>query len=364
MNSRKVLSPATGSPSGLKSFFSPASALKASSPVQALLHASSPVSPASQYELQSKIGEGGYGKVHKARDLRTQQMVAIKTSKVIASDREVGGVSYTVLREIKLMQAVRHPNVMSYEEVFADGGELSLVMEFMEGDLKKVIEDKLMTLTESHVKCLSSQILAGLAALHSRYFLHRDVTPANILLDFRRGVAKLADFGQSRSIGQERPLTPRCGVLEYRAPELLFGAKFYGASVDIWSAGCIVAELFLRSPLFQTSRPGDIPSLTKIFEIRGTPTEASWRDASALPTFFLPCAECDPEPLSNVLPSASVHAHAVVDNLLCLDPKQRPSAEDSLQQEFFTSALPLACRPCQLPFVRQAMVGNKSMGGA
>merc|ERR1719440_896430 len=135
-----------------------------------------------------------------------------------------------------------------------------------------------MTLTEAHVKCLSSQLLEGLAALHGAYFLHRDVTPTNVLLNFSSGIAKLTDFGMARAIShRERPLTPMCTTLWYRAPELLYGAKFYGPSVDIWSAGCIVAELFLRKALFQGR--GE-------FEKRGTPTEDSWQDASALPNFF------------------------------------------------------------------------------
>merc|ERR1719361_2853672 len=101
------------------------------------------VSPASQYErLESNIGEGTYGKVHKARDLKTGRIVAIKKAKASVADRDVGGIGFTALREIKLMQAVRHPNVMDCLDVFADGGVLHLVMEFMDGDLKKVIDDR------------------------------------------------------------------------------------------------------------------------------------------------------------------------------------------------------------------------------
>merc|ERR1719375_3078944 len=141
----------------LKPLFSPAAPLKASSPTSIKA-----ASPASQYErLESKIGEGAYGKVHKARDLKTGQIVAIKKSKSKDSETQVGGISFTVLREIKLMQAVRHPNVMGCLDVFPDGGVLHLVMEFMDGDLNKIIEDRRMTLTEAHVKCLGSQLLEG-----------------------------------------------------------------------------------------------------------------------------------------------------------------------------------------------------------
>lgn len=326
--------------------YSPVAPLKASSP--ASLKAAS---PASQYErLESKIGEGTYGKVHKARDLKTGQIVAIKKSKVSASDVEVGGISFTVLREIKLMQAVRHPNVMGCLDVFADGGVLHLVMDFMDGDLNKIIDDQRMTLTEAHVKCLSSQLLAGLAALHQLFFLHRDVTPTNVLLNFRSGIAKLTDFGMARtSCTRDRPLTPMCTTLWYRAPELLYGAKFYGPSVDIWSAGCIMAELFLRNALFKGR--GEFDMLAKIFEKRGTPTEDTWHDASALPN-FVEFSHHAQVPLATMLPTCSEHAQAVIGELLSLDPKQRPTAEDALQRGFFSSAPPLACEPCRLPFVQ------------
>merc|ERR1719265_2203786 len=196
-------------------------------------------------------------------------------------------------------------------------------MEFMDGDLNKLVDENSATLGCWNVKCLSSQLLEGLAALHRLYFLHRDITPTNILLNFRSGIAKLTDFGMARTLGhRERPLTPMCTTLWYRAPELLYGAKFYGQGVDLWSAGCIMGELFLRKALFQGR--GEFDMLGKIFEKRGTPTEDSWRDASALPNFveFTPLAQV---PMSTVIPHASGHAHALLDKFLSLDPKQRPS---------------------------------------
>lgn len=87
------------------------------------------------------------------------KVVAIKKAKVSALDREVGGIGFTVLREIKLMQAVRHPNVMGCLDVFADGGTIHIVMDFMDGDLRKVVEEKGVVLNETHVKCLARQVL-------------------------------------------------------------------------------------------------------------------------------------------------------------------------------------------------------------
>eukprot|EP00747_Dinoflagellata_sp_TGD_P022234 gnl/TRDRNA2_/TRDRNA2_128984_c0_seq1.p1 gnl/TRDRNA2_/TRDRNA2_128984_c0~~gnl/TRDRNA2_/TRDRNA2_128984_c0_seq1.p1 ORF type:complete len:356 (+),score=55.18 gnl/TRDRNA2_/TRDRNA2_128984_c0_seq1:61-1068(+) len=309
------------------------------------------ISPASQYEqIEKNIGEGTYGKVHKARDTKTGKLVAIKKAKVSATDREIGGIGFTALREIKLMQSVQHPNVMGCLDVFVDGGVLHLVMEFMDSDLKKLVEDRSIQLTEAHVKCLAHQLLEGLAACHQRWFVHRDVTPNNVLLSHRTGVAKLSDFGFTRTIGHgERPLTPMCTALWYRAPELLYGAKFYGQCVDIWSAGCVIAELFTRKPLFHSR--GEFDMLAKVFEKRGTPTEEVWRDVTALPT-FVEFSQHPKMPLAAVVPTASAHAHNLLDGLLTLDPKQRPTADSALMHEWFVSAAPAACSPQGLPFVR------------
>lgn len=338
--SRRGLSP-SATPTSMKAAISPA-ALKSPPPA---------ASPASQYErLESNIGEGTYGKVHKARDLRTGCIVAIKKAKVCAMDRSVGGIGFTTLREIKLMQAVKHPNLMGCLDVFAEGGVIHLVMEFMDGDLKKLIEEKGTIFNEPHVKCMSRQILEGIAALHGQWFVHRDVTPTNILVSFGTGIAKLGDFGFSRTIGhRDRPLTPMCTTLWYRAPELLYGAKHYGQMVDIWSMGCVIVEMFLRQALFPGK--GELDMLTKIFQKRGTPTEDVWRDVSALPTYleFSPHA---PVPISTLLLGASAAGHNLIDTFLSLDPKQRPSARDALSHEFFTTAWPKACSPQDLPFVR------------
>mmetsp|Transcript_55112 Transcript_55112/g.129383 ORF Transcript_55112/g.129383 Transcript_55112/m.129383 type:complete len:345 (-) Transcript_55112:124-1158(-) len=328
------------SPGSLHSAASPAESVKAS--------------PASKYErLESNIGEGTYGKVHKALHTKSAQVVAIKKAKVSAVDRDVGGVGFTALREIKVMKAVRHPNVMGCLDVYAERGILHLVMEFMDGDLKKVIEDKALALSEAHCKCLAKQLLQGLSALHERFFVHRDVTPNNVLLNFQSGVAKLSDFGFARIIGQDndRPMTGSCTTLWYRAPELLFGAKHYGQAVDIWSSGCVVVEMLTREAMFPGR--GEFEMLQKIIERRGTPSEEVWKDVSSLPNFV----EFTPHPkaqMDQLLPNASPASQAFADLLLTLDPKQRPSAAGALAHEALKMARPLPCAPSELPFVRRS----------
>lgn len=308
-------------------------------------------SPGARYlRVESNIGEGTYGKVHKARDSKTGQVVAIKKAKVSAADRECGGIGFTALREIKLMQAVQHPNVMGCLDVFVDGGAVHLVMDLMDTDLRKLVDDRSIVLHEAHCKCLMLQVLRAVSALHEHWFVHRDVTPTNILLNFSCGLARLSDFGFSRTVGHhDRPLTPMCTTLWYRAPELLYGARFYGTAVDLWSAGCVLAELFLRQALFPGR--GEFDMLTKVFEKRGTPTEENWRDVSALPSFVE--FSCHPKtPMSAVVPTASPCAQGLLDSMLTLDPKLRPTAVETLQHEFFTTAVPAACAPGELPFAR------------
>lgn len=309
-----------------------------------------PWSPGTRYKrLESNIGEGTYGKIHKALDAKTQEVVAIKKAKMSGADRATCGIGFTTIREIKLMQAVKHENVMNLMDCYNDGGILHLVMSFMDTDLRRIVDDRSIDLNEAHVKCLLRQLLSGIAACHQLFFVHRDVTPTNILLSYQSGVLKLTDFGSARTFGDDqKPLTPMCTTLWYRAPELLYGAKFYSQGVDIWSAGCIFTELFLRKALFPGR--GELDMLGKVFEKRGTPTQEVWRDVAALPS-FLEFSHHAKVPLATLVPKASESACSLMDAMLALDPKLRPSAPDVLQHAFCTSSSPPACEPINLPFV-------------
>jgi len=307
-------------------------------------------SPGANYErVESNIGEGTYGKVHKARDLRTGQLVAVKKTKASAENRDVGGIGFTALREIKLMQAVKHSNVIGCHDVFVEDGSVHIVMDFMDTDLKRVLQDKSLAFTEAHVQCLSKQLLEAVGALHHQWFIHRDVTPMNVLLSCSTGVAKLCDFGFTRTItADDKPMTAMCTTLWYRAPELLYGARLYGPAVDVWSSGCVIGEMFTREALFKGR--GDLDMLTRIFEKRGTPSEENWKDVSALPSYIE--FSFHPEvPMERLLPAASSCspvAASFVRSLLALDPKKRPDAKQALGQDFLTRP---GCEARELPFV-------------
>lgn len=304
--------------------------------------------PVSAYELvEPTIGEGAFGVVHKAVFRGTGRIVAVKRMKEekTRSHDACGGLHHTGLRELKIMQCVRHPNVMGCLDAFVQGDCLHVVMELMDCDLHQVVTDAGEKLCENHVRCLARQIAEGLGALHARGFIHRDLTPRNVLLSFESGAAKLSDFGTSRVLGDDtRPMTGQCTALWYRAPELLYGAKLYDQGVDVWSLGCIIAEMFSRAPLF----PGNsqIDTLAKMMEKRGTPpARGAW--PNAIPSFW--SEDRAKLVMSEVLPTASPSASDLVDDLLAWNPLQRPSAPKCLQHQFFD----YACLPRDLPFVQQ-----------
>lgn len=238
-------------------------------------------SSVSSYERLNRIEEGSYGIVYRARHLAAGQVVALKKLKM---QNERSGFPITSLREIRtLMMASHHPNVVRLQEV-AVGDTLTqvyLVFEFVEHDLKTLLVDMgpgLFSLSE--IKSLLRQLLSGLAHLHAQWIIHRDLKTSNLLLD-NRGTLKIADFGLARLYGDGPPrrvddegggagnkdgdtgsappgaLTDLVVTLWYRSPELLLGETDYDTAIDVWSVGCIMAELLKGEPLFQGRNESD-----------------------------------------------------------------------------------------------------------
>ncbi|KAG7276535.1 hypothetical protein CRUP_014276, partial [Coryphaenoides rupestris] len=202
------------------------------------------------YEILVEIGHGAYGKVFKARELREQQrLVAVKKLSV-PRDPE-GGVPAFMIREVAVLRKVEyfnHPNIIKLLDVsarhWATGMELCLVFEYIDQDLTTYLSKVPRSgLDTDKIKDVMSQLLQGLDFLHSNQVLHRDLKPDNILVG-SGGEVKIADFGLARIYAYNIALTPGVVTLWYRAPEILLGTT-YMSSVDVWSAGCILAELFL-----------------------------------------------------------------------------------------------------------------------
>eukprot|EP00268_Persea_americana_P004512 TRINITY_DN1143_c0_g1_i8.p1 TRINITY_DN1143_c0_g1~~TRINITY_DN1143_c0_g1_i8.p1 ORF type:complete len:801 (+),score=194.10 TRINITY_DN1143_c0_g1_i8:811-3213(+) len=233
-----------------------------------------------EFERLNKIDEGTYGVVYRAKDKKTGEIVALKKVKM---EKEREGFPLTSLREINILLSFHHPSIVDVKEVVVGTNldSIFMVMEYMEHDLKGLMETMKQPFSQSEVKCLMLQLLEGVKYLHDNWVLHRDLKTSNLLLN-NRGELKICDFGLSRQYGSPlKPYTHLVVTLWYRAPELLLGAKQYSTAIDMWSLGCIMAELLAKEPLF--SGKTEFDQLDKIFRILGTPSEKIWPGFAKLP---------------------------------------------------------------------------------
>ncbi|KAI0389862.1 Pkinase-domain-containing protein [Xylariaceae sp. FL0594] len=299
------------------------------------------------YDKLNDIEEGAYGWVARAKEIKTGKVVALKRLKIDPAESKRTGLPETGLREIQILKDCSHKNIVKLQEVVV-GEDTSrienifLVLEFVEHDLKSILEDMPEPFLASEVKTLLVQLASGVAYLHDHWILHRDLKTSNLLLD-NRGQLKIADFGMARYVGDPPPelLTQLVVTLWYRAPELLLGAKTYGAAIDMWSVGCIMAEILTRDPLL----PGEneVDTLTKIFELCGIPTDESWPGFRRLPnarSLRLPsskgsAAAATGSVIRAKFPLLTTAGSHLLSSLLSLNPDSRPTAQEMLKHEYF-----------------------------
>ncbi|OQS03367.1 cyclin-dependent kinase [Thraustotheca clavata] len=315
-----------------------------------------------KYEKVRCVGSGTYGCVYEAKNKETGEIVAMKKIKTL---NEAEGIPITTLREISALRALRHPNLVQLKEVVVskqkddddeDGenaysnhkietgidyasGSIYLVLEFVPHDLTGLLKST-HVLTEVAIKYIMKQLLEALHYMHQRDLVHRDIKCSNILVTAEHQV-KLADYGLARTARTHPKFTNKVVTLWYRAPELLLGATDYDASVDMWSAGCVMAELFLGHPIF----PGKVEAdqMTKIIDVCGNTLE-DVNGISHLPHFdkFIPTEKrtwqlkamltSKAENRKRSLPKGFLDLLA---NLLTIDPKKRYTAKQALQSEYF-----------------------------
>ncbi|KAK9474231.1 kinase-like domain-containing protein [Dipodascopsis tothii] len=274
-------------------------------------------------------------------------MVALKR---IRMESERDGFPITALREIKLLQSVRHENVVSLLEMMVEKSSVYMVFEYLDHDLSGILTHPDFILEHAHRKDIFRQLLQGLAYLHRRGILHRDIKGSNILIS-SGGQLKLADFGLARFYNRRRSdveYTNRVITLWYRPPELLLGATVYSPAVDIWGAGCLMVELFTRRAIFQGH--DEIGQLHAIYDVVGTPTDGNWPDVGKLPWHSLvrpkePRASQFHAMFGDLLPPEGLR---LAEALLSLDPARRPTAAEALTHPYFTSEAPLPERPTGL----------------
>jgi len=276
-------------------------------------------------------GEGTYGVVYKAKDLRTGEIVAMKK---IRLETEEEGIPSTTLREISTLRALRHQNIVELRDVLHQDGRLYLIFEFVDKDLKKYMDAVSGPLRPELIQSYTKQLLLGLEFCHTRAVMHRDLKPQNILVS-RDGVLKLADFGLARAfVPPIRPFTHEVVTLWYRPPEILLGSKTYALATDMWAVGTIIAEMSNKRPLI----PGDseIDEVFKIFRVFGTPNEQSWPGVTSLPDWNESFPVWPSLRLNAFVPNLCPDGLDLVERLLTLDPKLRFSACDALRHPFIT----------------------------
>jgi len=282
------------------------------------------------------IGVGVYGTVYKARDRQTNRVVAIKKLKV---EEDYGqGVPANVIREVVCLRDFRHPNIVEFLDIHITGTQdYSLIFEFVEGDLHKLLKNyrkEELIMPMNQVQKYAYELLNGIHACHVRLILDRDLKPQNILIG--RDGLKIGDFGLARMFS----LPMRCYTLDvitlwYRAPEILLGTHRYGPEVDMWSAGCIIAEMAMGQALF----PGDseIGTIFKIFRIIGTPSEESWPGLCELELYKASFPKWPPTDLQHIInlrPELGPDGLDLLRNLLRMHPQARMTARRAKGSSF------------------------------
>ncbi|KAL6073703.1 Mitogen-activated protein kinase, variant 2 [Balamuthia mandrillaris] len=284
-----------------------------------------------KYEQGAKIGEGAYGIVWKATRKKTRETVALK--KIFDAFQNATDAQRT-FREIMFLQELGdHDNIIQLQDVMKaeNDKDIYLIFEYMETDLHKVIKANL--LQDIHKQYIIYQLLKCLKYMHSGNVLHRDLKPGNILLN-ADCLVKVADFGLARSIdhlekhGEELPvLTDYIATRWYRAPEILLGSTTYTKGVDIWSVGCIMAELFGGKPIFPGS--STLNQLDKIIEITGRPSSEDIEGVRSpfASTILESLPPSTPRSLADLYPKASPESLDLLSKLLMFNPAKRITAE-------------------------------------
>ncbi|KAJ5812562.1 hypothetical protein N7474_008863 [Penicillium riverlandense] len=315
------------------------------------------------FELVSKLGEGTFGEVYKAKSRKDNSLVALKK---ILMHNEKDGFPITAIREIKLLKALSHPNILQLREMAIERSKgerqkkpsMYMVMPYLEHDLSGLLENPAVQFSEPQIKCYLKQLLEGLRYLHASRILHRDMKAANLLIS-NGGILQIADFGLARPY-DESPPQPGQGGGEakreytalvvtrwYRPPELLLQLRRYTTAIDMWGVGCVFGEMFKGSPILSGS--SDLNQAQLIFSLVGTPTEENMPGWSSLPgcegvkNFGYKRGN-----LAEVFKELSPSAISLLRELLKLDWRKRINAIDALKHPYFTTP-PLPANPGELP---------------
>lgn len=299
----------------------------------ALLTEEGKVGPNITLRDEKTIGNGSFGTVYSATVVETGDIVAVK--KVFQDKRYKN-------RELQIMKELVHPNIVRLKHAFFNSESkseevfLNLVMDFLPEtvyrELKKYVKNK-QQMPMVLIKLHTYQMLRSLAYIHGLGICHRDIKPQNLLVDPDSGVLKLCDFGSAKKLIEGEANVSYICSRYYRAPELIFGATDYSTAIDIWSAGCVAAELMLGIPLF----PGEsgVDQLVEIIKVLGTPTREQIHDMNPnFSEYKFPMIKSNPwsKVFKGKVPTEAIE---FVVMMLNYSPQNRPKAMEALSHPFF-----------------------------
>ncbi|KAI1296875.1 Cyclin-dependent kinase 11B [Halotydeus destructor] len=311
-----------------------------------------------EFNCLNRVEEGTYGVVYRAMDKTTGEVVALKRLKM---EKEKEGFPITSLREINTLLKSPHENIVGVKEIVVGSNmdKIFIVMEFVEHDLKALMEGMKKPFLPGEVKTLMRQLLSAVAHLHDNWILHRDLKTSNLLLS-HRGILKVGDFGLAREYGSPlKEYTPLVVTLWYRAPELLLQTGKYSTPVDVWSIGCIFGEFLTLKPLF----PGisEIDEISIIYKDLGTPNDKIWPGYSEVLMVKKVVLPYHPynrlkDRLGKKLTDLGF---SLMNRLLTYCPKRRITAAEALNHEYF-SERPLPVDPSMFPTWPAKSEGGKA----
>jgi glycogen synthase kinase 3 beta len=294
------------------------------------------------YNADKVIGNGSFGVVYQATIAETGETVAIKK---VFQDRRYKN------RELQIMKELHHPNVISVRHAFYTTGDnadelyLNVVMDYIPETVYRVVKHynrMRQPVPILLVKLYAYQIMRSLAYIHPLGICHRDIKPQNLLVDTTKHILKLCDFGSAKKLVPGEPNVSYICSRYYRAPELIFGSTDYSPALDVWSAGCVVAELLLGQPLF----PGEsgVDQLVEIIKVLGTPTREQIQDMNPNYTEFR-FPQIRQHPWNRVFRAKTpTDAIDFVATLLVYSPQLRPKPLTALLHPFFDQLRDETCR--------------------
>jgi len=284
-----------------------------------------------KYEIIEELGKGTFAVVMKAKETNTGDIVAIKKLK-----KKYSSWSDCIeLREVKSLDILKkNDNIIKLKEMIRVEDTLHLVFEYMEKNLYEMMMQKQKKkFNEGQIRSIMWQTLQGIAYMHKYGFFHRDLKPENLLVNGE--IIKIADFGLAREIRSLPPYTDYIATRYYRAPECILKSANYNSPIDIWALGCIMAELFMYTPIFLGNSEKEV--LFRMCSILGTPTNSTWAEGIQLAKKIdMKFPVCPGVPLSQLITDASKDAIDLIGEMLKWDPNKRPTASTLLQHPFFT----------------------------